>query len=123
MAQNFRAMSFSLNDKKIAELTDVTVKFMTNGEQHVGTDEVLGESTGIVTTEASFNHVEPVEGTQIDMDDLLLSQAPVNLSYIKRGQVYRIDGKLIDGETKSTMKSGVTTGTYNFRGGKPRRVG
>jgi hypothetical protein len=116
-------MAFSINDKKVAELTDVTVKCMTNGEQQVGTDEVLGESVGIITTEASFNHVEPVEGTEIDMDDLLLSQVPVNLSFVKRGQVYRIDGKLIDGETKSTMKSGATNGTYNFRGGKPKRVG
>jgi hypothetical protein len=120
---NFRAMAFSINEKKVAELIDVTTKIMTNGEQQIGTDEVLGESVGIVTLEASWNHVEPVEGTEIDFDDLLISQVPVNLSYQKGGKIYRIDGKIIDGETKSTMKSGVTTGTYNFRGGKPRRVG
>lgn len=120
---NFRSMGFSLDEKKIGETEQTSVKFMTNGEQMVGTDEVLGESVGIVTTEASFDHVEPVEGTAIDMDDILLNQRPVALTFVKRGQVYSIPGKLIDGETTSTMKSGVTKGKYSFRGGKPKRAG
>ena len=117
---NFRAMGFRLNDKKIAELEQVSVKFMTNGEQMVGTDEVLGESVGIITTEASWDIVVPVEGTQINMNAILLAQSPVSLSYEDGGQIFVIPGKLIDGERTSTMKSGVTKGKYSFRGGKPK---
>jgi hypothetical protein len=120
---NFRFVSFSINEKKIAELVNTNVKIMANGEQQIGTDEVLGESIGVVTVEASWETVEPVEGTEIDFDELVIEQTPVMLSYEKAAKIYKIDGKIIDSDTSSTSKSGATTGKYSFRGGKPKRIG
>jgi energy-converting hydrogenase Eha subunit C len=122
MAQNFQFVPIYLNNKKVAELEEIKCKFMTNSEQQTGTDAVLGESTGIVMMEGSFNTVIPVAGMQIQIVGILLSQAYVDIQLEIGGVVYKVEGKLIDGEVTSTSKTGVTKGSFNFRGGAPQEI-
>lgn len=123
MATNFRAMPIYVGAKKVKEIEECSIKFMSNGEQQIGFDEVLGESTGVVTSEGSFSSVLPVQGMEIDIDDLVINQTYVNIGLLKGGKTYKIvDAKIVEGETKSTSKSGVQKGSYTFRGGKPQVI-
>jgi len=123
MAKQFRAMPLYINNKKVAEIEEASLKFMTNGEQQVGFEEVLGESTGIVTVEGSFSTVTPVTGTEIDMVGLMLSQAYVSIGALTGGKTYKLpDAKITEAEVKTTSKTGVVKGSFTFRSGRPQVI-
>lgn len=122
MGQVFKAMPIFVNKKKVAEIEEASVKFMTNGEQQVGFEAVLGESTGVVTVEGSFSTVIPVVGMQIDMLGLMLSQAYVGIGALTGGKTYKLDAKITEAEVKSTSKSGVQKGSFTFRSGAPQVI-
>lgn len=122
MAKVFRAMPVFVNNKKVAEIKEATVKIMTNGEQQTGFEEVLGESEGIVTVEGSFSEVIPVVGTEIDIVDLLVNQRYAGIGVLVNGKTMKMEAKFVDGEFKSTSKSGVVEGSFNWRSGRPQVI-
>ena len=109
--------------KLVKEIETASVKFMTNGEQQIGFDEVMGESDGVVTTEGSFDTVMPVAGMQIDITLLCINQTPCEIGALIGGHQYRIpNAKITEAELNSTSKSGVQKGKFSFRGGKPQVI-
>lgn len=108
--------------KKVGEIEEVRASFMSNGDQLISIDEVA-ESTGIVTTEGSFNTVLPYGQASVDMLDLMLKQTPVEIGFGPvNGKFYKAAGKINRAEVTSTARSGTTRGVFSFRGGTPKVV-
>lgn len=122
MGAQFRATGIYVNNKKLAEVQESSIKFMVNGEQITGFADVLGETTGIVTSEGSFTIASPVAGTEVDCYSLLLDQKYFQIAGFLNGGIYKIEAKFIDVENKSTSKSGVVADTFNWRGGAPKAI-
>ena len=122
MAKVFKAMPVYVGNKKVAEIKEASVKIMTNGEQQAGFEAVLGESVGIVTVEGSFSEVIPATGTEIDIVSILLGQGYANIGVLVNGRTMKMEAKFIDGEFKSTSKTGVVEGSFNWRSGAPQLI-
>lgn len=118
MALKVQAVPVYVNNVKLGELTDVDITFMTNGEQIPTIDEVM-QTKGVVTTEASFGSAVPAAGRSLDVVSLVVDQVDVTLGFAADGRYWSIDGVLVSENIKSTVKSGSTTGTTKFQGGKP----
>lgn len=123
MAKTFKAMPVYIAGtaglKLVKEIETASIKFMSNGEQQIGFDEVLGESDGVVTSEGSFDTVLPVQGTVVDITMLCINQTPTQIGVLVGGKQYRISAKITEAEVSSTSKTGVQKGKFSFRGGKP----
>lgn len=122
MAKVFRAMPVYVNNKKVAEIEEASLKFMSNGEQQVGFEAVLGESTGIITCEGTFSTVTPAAGTEIDLLNLMLTQQYVGIGALAAGKTYKLEAKITEAEVKSTSKTGVVKGSFTFRSGAPQVI-
>jgi hypothetical protein len=122
MGKQFKAVPLYIKNKKAGEITETSVKFMTNGEQVTGFDAVLGETTGIVTCEGSFSEAMVATGNDIDVIALLLAQGYADLGLLIGGKTYKVEAKFIDGEVKSTSKSGKVDGSFNWRSGAPQVI-
>lgn len=122
MAKVFRAMPVYVKNKKVAEIKEASVKVMTNGEQQAGFEAVLGESEGIVTVEGSFSEVIPVTGTEINILSILLAQGYAQIGVLVGGETMKMEAKFVDCEFKSTSKTGVVEGSFNWRSGAPQVI-
>ncbi|MGN6103715.1 MAG: hypothetical protein ACTHU0_01295 [Kofleriaceae bacterium] len=117
---SFKAMPVYVNGKKVAELQDCDVKFMSNGEQITGHDAVLGYSTGIVTMEVSAGTAMPEAGLSVNIIQMVLKQQDVQIGVRIGPQTYKSDGRFLSANITSTSKSGVQTGKFEFSGGEPK---
>lgn len=115
----FRAAPLYIKNQKVAEITEVTMTLNRGGEQQIGFEEVLGASIGVKTIEFSFSTVEPVAGTQIDLDDLLLNDTEFSIGLLKGGHTYKALCLMDTSTTKSTSKTGVVTGDYKAMNSGP----
>ena len=123
--KTFEAVPLYLGTLKIGTLETLSLSVTSNGEQILGSDGWLGESTGIVTSEGTFDTVVPTNDVQDPaalMLSLVISQAYVNVGVFIGTTFYTIDGKITKADIKSTNKSGKVTGNFSFRGAKPTPV-
>lgn len=119
----FRAAPLYIKNKKVAEITEVTMTLNRGGEQQIGFEEVLGASIGVKTVEFSFSTVIPVTGMQIDLDELLLNDEEFSIGFLSGGKTYKAPCLLDTATTKSTSKTGVVTGDYKaMNSGKIQRI-
>ena len=107
--------------KKCGEIESLKLTFMSNGEQIVIQDEVA-ESTGVITSEGTFDTVIAVGGMSVDLVDLQLKQTQVEVGVQMNAKFYRVAGKIIKTDMSSTVKTGVTKGNFAFRGGTPKAI-
>lgn len=119
----FRFNAIYVSGKKVAELKQTSIKFMANGEQQVGTEEVLGESDGIITSEANFDVIMPVGKMSVDVVAMVLNREDVEIGGIFNGNIYKTEGRFTECEVTSTSKTGTTEGKFPFRGGRPKVIG
>lgn len=119
----FKFTSFYIKGRKVAQAKETSHKFTANGEQIIGDGEVLGESDGVVTSEVSFGAYIPIGGMDVDVVDLVIEQADVQVGALFNGKIYKIDGRFYEADVTSTSKTGVTEGKFSFRGGKPKATG
>lgn len=117
--QTFEAVPLYIGTLKIATLEKMKLSVMSNGEQILGSDGWLGESTGIVTSEGTFDTVIPVGSQQPDMMALVINQVYVSIGVLIGNTFYTIDGKVTKADVDSTNKTGKVTGNFAFRGAKP----
>lgn len=120
MAQ-FRFTSIYIGSNKVADIEQVKLSFMSNGEQLVSVDAVA-ESTGVVTSDATLDTVMPIGGMAVDIVQMVLDQLAVSLGGEFNGNFYTCPGKFIKADVSSVVKSGVTKGNFQFRGAKPQKV-
>ena len=118
----FRFTAGYVQSKKVAELKQTSIKFLANGEQQVGTEEVLGESDGIITCEINYDTIVPVGKMSVDIVTMLLNREDVELGAIFNGKIYKVEGRFTEAEITSQSKSGTTEGKFQFRGGRPKEI-
>jgi hypothetical protein len=115
----FRAAPLYIKNKKVAEITEVTMTLTRGGEQQIGFEEVLGASVGVKTVEFSFKTVVPVVGMQIDLEGLLLGDEEFSIGFLAGGRTYKAPCLLDTATTSSTSKTGTTTGDYKAMNSGP----
>lgn len=115
----FRAAPLYVKNKKVAEITEVTMTLTRGGEQQTGFEEVLGASVGIKTVEFSFKTVVPVTGMSVDLEGLLLDDEEFSIGCLIGGKTYKAPVLLDTAATSSTSKTGVVTGDYKAMNSGP----
>jgi hypothetical protein len=123
--KTFEAVPLYVGTLKIGTLESLSLSVTSNGEQILGSDGWLGESTGIVTSEGTFDTVVATNDVQDPASlffTLVNDQVYVNVGVFIGNKFYTIDGKLTKADIKSTNKSGKVTGNFSFRGAKPTPV-
>ncbi len=115
MSSVFRAHPLYINGKKVAEASDTTEDRTINAANQYGIDGVLGQSQGADETKIDFTMVIPVQGTEINIDDLL--GVPLSLGVLRNGRLALVDGILMSSNYTSTSKDGTSTGKFSFIGG------
>lgn len=118
MPMIIRSAPVFVGSLKIGELKEVTCTFKSNGELVVLSDEVL-KSKGVTTSEVSFETVVPTTGLALDLFQIMIVQADINVTIPFNGKTYDITGTFDEATLKSVVQSGMTTGSFKFTGGTP----
>lgn len=116
-----RSAPFYVNGLKVAEVSSSTEDRTVNTANQYGIEGVIAQSIGADEVKFSFDTVIPVQGMQLDLDELVGS--PVSLGSIRNGKMVLIDGVLSESNYSSSSKEGTTTGKWSFIGGAPNFVG
>lgn len=109
-----------VNNKKCAELEDVSYEIMSNDEAQIGTEGYLCHSDGATMAKASCNSLVPVGGTTPNMVQHILNKNDVSLGLPIDGGLQKFTGRLVTVSYKSSSKNGKTEGQFSFEGGKPQ---
>ncbi len=117
MASVFRAHPLILNGKTVAEASNTTEDRNVNVSNQYGIFGVEGQAVGADETTIDFDLVVPVQGTQIDIDQLL--GVPITLGVIRNGKLALVDGMLGGSNYTSDSKTGASNGKFKFMGGAP----
>lgn len=118
----FKNTPFYVGPKKLGEIEQWELSFMSQGEQIISADETT-ESTGTVTSEGSFDTVKPVGSGTVDLEALVINQTPVEVGVGPiQGKFYKVSGKLLKTTLSSAVKTGLSKGKYTFRGGTPKAI-
>jgi hypothetical protein len=108
------------NQKKIAELEDVEVSVMMNGEEIIATEGWLTVSDGAITSKLTATAIIPTSGTTPDMFMPLLNRDDVQLAVPLFGKILKFDpSRPMSINVSSTTKSGKTSGKFEWVSGKP----
>lgn len=118
MASVFRAHPLILNGRTVAEASNTNEDRNVNVSNQYGVFGVEGQAVGADETMIDFDLVVPVQGTEIDMDDLL--GVPITLGVIRNGKLALVDGMLSSSNYTSESKTGQSNGKFKFTGGAPR---
>ena len=116
----FRAYPLYLNGKKVAEVASSTYEISTNNANQIGLEGVLGQSRGARETKIDFDTVVPIAGMQINIDDIIASEATVGLGVVVNGRMQLVSGTISGATYTSDSKEGTTKGKYSFMGGAPQ---
>jgi hypothetical protein len=118
MASLFRASPSFINAQKVAEISSTTEDRTINSANQYGIDGVIGQSIGADELKFDFDTVTPVQGMQIQIDDLV--GIPITVSSIRNGRMVLCDGIISTTNYTSDSKTGEAKGKFGFMGGAPR---
>jgi len=118
MAQSvFRPNPLYLNAQKVAEVSNSNEDRTTNSANQYGIEGVVGQSIGADEIKLDFDTVTPIQGMDIDVDDLIGTQVSVGL--FRNGRMMLSTGVLMSSNYTSESKSGEAKGKFSFIGGAP----
>jgi hypothetical protein len=118
-AQNIQRAQVYVDSVKLAEMPDATLSSSSNGEQHHGSEGVVGISEGNLTGDVRCNTVIPTPGTAATnkLLELHFSQDYCSLSFQMGSKAIAGKYKLVECEIQTTSSSGTLTGNFTFRNG------
>ena len=118
MAQSvFRANPLLLNAQKVAEVSNSSEDRTVNGANQYGIEGVQGQSIGADEIKVSFDTVTPIQGMQIQIDDLIGVQVTIGL--FRNGRMALTTGIINSSNYTSDSKTGEAKGKFEFIGGAP----
>lgn len=117
----FVAAKAYINAAFVGQAEETELSFTSMGEQLISADQIT-ESIGKVTTDGSIKTIIADDGSEVDLVQLTLDQAPVTLQFNSNGKAYSVLGKMIKAGMSSSNKTGAVKGTHNFRGGTPKVI-
>ena len=120
MASIFRPSPGYIDGKKVAEMSDSSEDRNVNAANQYGIDGVIGQSIGADELKFSFGVVVPVQGTEINMDEII--GVPISIGSLRNGKMVMCDGVITSSGYTSDSKTGECKGKFEFIGGQPRFV-
>lgn len=118
MAQSvFRSSPLYLNAKKVAEVSNSTEDRTVNSANQYGIEGVIGQSIGADEIKYDFDTVTPIQGMEIQIDDLIGVQVSIGL--LRNGRMALSAGIISTSNYTSDSKTGEAKGKFSFIGGAP----
>jgi hypothetical protein len=118
MAQSvIRANPLLLNALKVAEVSNSSEARTVNASNQPGIDGIIGQAIGVDEVKIDFDTITPIQGMQIQIDDLIGVQVSIGL--FRNGRMALYTGVISGSTYTSDSKTGVATGKYEFVGGSP----
>lgn len=123
MAKIVQPISLYVDGKKFAEVTSGDYNVSKGNESLIIDGGWAGESDGATTSEITPKIIMPKTGTTVNIFSLLLSNRYIRAALPIGGQIHEVDVKPYGASISWDHKSGMASGDWKLRGGKPELVG
>jgi hypothetical protein len=120
--ETIRKPEIYVNARKVAFSESGELTITDNGEQHIGSEGVMGDSDGAITSELTLAEVIPTSGIDSGLLDALLDQQDVTVQWQQGGIILAFDGRCSSGKLNGESRTGTSKGNWTIRGGKPERT-
>lgn len=123
MATRIKTMAVWKNGQKIGRAENVSLKLITNDQSEVSLDGYVGHTFGVRLSQGSIDIVIAEDGKNTDLTDAVIAGTPLNFTFSHGNRLLALEGRLIDADLSSEVKSGTQKGKYTLEGGAPNIIG
>jgi hypothetical protein len=113
-----RAADVFVDSKRVATLSDVTIRYSSGDESQIGADGYLGHSDGASTSTMSITRIVTVDGRDSQLVDALTKKKYVKMKgALIEGKIVDVEMRCVSAEWSSAKARGTHTGKFDFEGG------
>lgn len=115
----FQFFPTDVAEKAFAEGNGRKVSGKDNGARQEGASGILGISFGIQTFDIDLTSVCPVSGASVDMWDLFIQGAVINVGFFHNGKFYVGPYRIMSADIDEKSKDGTSTGSWKLENAGP----